>query len=203
MAKRILSIALALVLALGLFVPAMAVEAEVNPNAPIITRQPVAPSIMLSGNNLVLEIQAALPEGADGDISVAWYMATIAIELDSGWQSELVGTGIRIEIPASAFVSYFISSDIPMGNFVVYAVVTNTFLDEDEQTQTASIKSNEVSVTVMPRPDHAFMMLPTIFSSFFGDFTWPLFPIWIIPAIFVTLFFLPINLYVLFYNLFN
>lgn len=101
--KRMLSIALALVLALGLVVPAMAAETEAaNPNAPVITRQPNIPARVRSNGNFVLEVQAELPEGTTSELSFTWFHygpADAPQEWDvTQWQE--FASGARVEVDA-------------------------------------------------------------------------------------------------------
>jgi len=123
--KRILAIALALALGLALFAP-MA-SAAVDPNAPIITKQPKLFTIKRAGQDIVLEVEASLPEGSDGVLSYAWY--------DYDWQEEgkirpPVATGAKLQIT---------DQDYAWTNYWLVAI--NTYTDDDGATQTAYTQS--------------------------------------------------------------
>ena len=97
MAKRTLSIALALVLALGLFIPAIAAETEaVNPYAPVITQQPS--EHIRAGDIIVLEAWAELPQGVEGELEFIWYAYNHEFS-----HRQQVGSGARIEVDTSIF----------------------------------------------------------------------------------------------------
>ena len=194
--KRMLSIALVIVLGLALFIPTMAAETEeTNPNAPIITRQPSAPSLILAGNSLLLEVQAELPEGVEGELSFSWYMTALFI------YPELVGTDAQVEIPASVFIQYTVDVQLfPRGGFNFYVVVTNTFADEYGQEQTASVTSNEVRLNAAPRTHHIFLALWNLLGPVWR---WFLMPLWIPIATLIAIMFFPVNLRARLFNLFN
>jgi len=134
--KRVLSIALACVIALALFVPAIATETA-NPNAPIITRQPNRPArpYVRAGNNLDLSVQAVLPQGVEGALSFEWF------ELGN---DEPIATGASVLIPTSRDMVTITSSI----NWYIYAVITNTYIDEDGVEQAISVTSNMVVAVV-------------------------------------------------------
>ena len=142
MTKRLLGVGLVLVLALGLFVPAGATEAP-NPNAPVITRQPSVRPITFAGDPLVLEIQAELPEGVEGELSFAWFVEG---------REEPIATGARVTIPTlTEEVVYFLRHESVVLDLRIYVVVTNTYVDDDGEEQTASTTSNVVDTRIIHR----------------------------------------------------
>ena len=182
--KRILSFALALVLGAGLLVPAVANE-PVDPNAPIITKQPTAPLTILTGRMLTLEVQAQLPEDKQGTLSYAWYY----INNETNNEAELIGTGARIEIPTSSLGiddPEVLGSEIffPGGLFDFFVVVTNTYIDDEGQEQTASITSDSVIFLVVFRPIDVI----TVFGDIYSSLDAPLNRVALFPIIFVAFF---------------
>jgi len=114
-AKRVLSIALALLLGVGLLVPG--VSAAADPNAPVITKVPEFPASVRLGERFVVEIEAALPDGVNGIITYAWYLSGATLP------NTLLGTGPRLEQQ--------ITPDIASatGYVRIRVVVTNTWID--------------------------------------------------------------------------
>jgi len=142
MAKRILSIALALALGLALLIPAMAVE-PADPYAPIITRQPgefLSFDMFTSGSKLNLMVDAQLPADVTGTLSYVWY------EMSS---DEPVATGQAVTITADYIDDGGIFKVFAFCEY--YAIVTNTYIDEDDAEQTASVQSDAVSITILNR----------------------------------------------------
>ena len=139
--KRLLCIALSLVLCAALLVPATA--ASDDPNAPVITQQPVGNDIIRLNDTLELSVQAHAPNG--GTLSYAWYAAEGASNLEE----KLVVTGSTMRIPITKDL---IQKYLRFGYFVFcefYVVVTNTYVDEDGNTKTASIKSDSLTVVII------------------------------------------------------
>jgi len=146
--KRILAIALALVLGLALFAPVA--SAADDPNAPIITKQPTKSNgtfYLQAGKALQLDVEATPPEGSQGTLSYAWY--------DYNWQqgdtAPPVATGASVTIPTSEDMvlkvfeeSGRISSSSAI--FIYCVVVTNTWLDDEQVPQSTSRRSDIVSV---------------------------------------------------------
>ena len=165
--KRFLGIALAFVLALGLFVPAVAVEAgETNPMAPIITHQPNAGLRIIAarvGSDITLRVRAALPEGVEGELSFAWFQY--------GYD-EPFATGAQATIEFSMELR-----EVHFGLLSFYVVVTNTYLDDEGQEQTVSVTSQTTDVAY-------FHTIPSYISNqwnvhrlLFGWLFFPLLPL--------------------------
>ena len=94
--KRILAVLITLTLGLALLAPAALASEAVDPNAPIITRQPSVPAIVRIGRTLTLELQAQLPEGAQGELSVVWHgFGSSAIN------DTIVADGASVTIPTA------------------------------------------------------------------------------------------------------
>jgi len=138
--KRILAIVLALALGLAVFATGVAAE---DPYAPIITMQPKAEkTVVQAGKELKLEVQAMPPVGAEGILTYEWYESSAAGD-------RLVATSANAIIPISKAMldnwsekyNYYFSLNY-------YVVVTNTWRDDAEQEQTASISSDTVNISV-------------------------------------------------------
>ena len=135
--KRILSIALALVLALVLFVPALAQENDTPPEIdrrPIITREPAPPASVRVGDVLRLSIEAELPEGDDGELRYEWFVG----ERTSPESREPV-------LEVGAFRP--MADDRPV--ISVRVVVTNRWTDDEGRHQRASVE-REMEVELRP-----------------------------------------------------
>jgi len=144
--KRVLCIALALLLGAALFAPA--VSAEADSNAPVITKQPnVANTIMFTGNELKLEIEVSLPAGSNGTLSVAWY--------DYDWQpgdeAQPVATGEKATIIVP-HVNMFTPDglSIVMNGINYYAVATHSYVDDEGQELVAIQKSDRINIDAFP-----------------------------------------------------
>jgi len=140
--KRILSIALALLLALALLAPMAFAEDETDPNAPVIDVQPQEIGGVKVGKTFTLTVQARLPEGVDGTLSYQWINAASGTSIATGTSATLTAVfgenGIGdddLENPLYS-TSYY------------YVVVTNTY-EEGGVTKTASTQSETVTVTVI------------------------------------------------------
>jgi len=162
--KRILSIALALLLGLALFAPG--VSAEADPNAPIITRQPKPLVIMFAGNTLNLEVVASLPAGSNGTLRIDWY--------DYDWQpgdeTQPVATGAKAAIPIEVSQYNLIDSpDVSTMEINYYAVLTNTYTDGEGNIQIVSVKSDPVEVTII-QPLRKVLSDLRDFSAYYGTF---------------------------------
>ena len=145
--KRVLSIALALLLGLAVLAP-MASAAD-DPNAPVITKQPCNPYnrsatlFLQAGNAFHLEVEAALPEGSQGTLSYAWY--------DYNWQpgdtSPPVATGASVDIHTTEDTVIAGGVRLSFATIIDYCVVaTNTWLDDEQVQQSASRRSDIVQV---------------------------------------------------------
>jgi len=161
--KRLLSIALALLLGLAVLAP-MASAADDPAYAPIITVQPKSQVTMFTGNDLVLEVEAELPEGIEGTLSYEWYCYS------SRSGTTKVGTDAKLVLPITKNMLY----DITQLEYRIYAMVTNTYNDDEGQNQTASTKSNSCTATVGLRlGDFIVSYLGVFFQK--GMLTWLLF----------------------------
>ena len=162
--KRFLSLALALVLGLAMFIPAFAADA-VDPNAPIITKQPGKNAIgffLKAGEDLELEVTAQLPEGIEGELSYAWYDWN---DYNRGNEAKPVAIGEKVTILTSENMVVNEESppkSISVKEFAYCVVVTNTYVDAGNVEQTASICSEPVVVSL-------FLPLGSIFSSIWND----------------------------------
>jgi len=144
--KRLLSIALALVLGLGLLVPAFA-AAEIDPNAPIILRQPNEAAFLFIGDTLRLTVEARLPQGSEGTLSFAWYY----YEPEFDEEPKAIGAGQNLTL---AITHDFFYGDATPEERAMYAgkiyhfyvVVTNDFTDEDGQLQSVPVQSESAEV---------------------------------------------------------
>jgi len=125
--KKLVSVLLAVLVAAGVFVPAMA-AGEAASNAPILTwvhSNPTSPDNRIArGETLVLEISAELPEGSQGELSYKW-LAGDSLE-------KLVGIGPQLELVID---NELIS---PPWNPSIYVrvEVTNTYTDENGEERT-------------------------------------------------------------------
>jgi len=133
--KRLLCavLCLALCCAMGVFAVA---EDEVDPYAPVITKQPKEFSSVRAGKSTTLEVQACLPDGVDGMLSYAWYE-----KMDP---TQPLSTSANAEIstlPEDLGTSY-------ADNKYYCVVVTNTFIDEEGQERTASATSKTARVFI-------------------------------------------------------
>jgi len=119
--KRVLSIALTLLLGFALLAPG--VMAEANPNAPIVIAAPPEEIRRNIGETLVLEVEAKLPEGVQGELSYEWSTTYNPF-------AEPIGAGPKLTwtIPEDA------------GTYHVFSVkITNTYVDGEGETQTAFV----------------------------------------------------------------
>jgi len=155
--KRFLSIALAVMLGVGLFIPTLANGVMMGgPNAPVIIKQPTKNyrSIYIqAGNALNLDALAALPAGAEqGTLSYDWY--------DYNWQpgdtTLPIATSASVSIPTTKDMLFDLSRadkiasrGAPLAHYRYCVVVTNTWLDDEQVQQTASMKSDVVEVILV------------------------------------------------------
>ena len=116
--KRLLAILLAVLLGLAVLAP-MASAAGDPAYAPIITKQPKEQVTIFTGKDLVLEVEAKLPDGAPGTLSYEWYRDDYGV----------VGTNAKLVYPVKDDrtdnyygMKYYFSRPF-------YAVVTNTYTD--------------------------------------------------------------------------
>jgi len=128
--KRLLAAVLAVVLAFGLIIPAMA--SQTNPNAPAVTwvQRPDGPVDV--GDTVVFEVAAQLPAGVQGQLSFAWYIVGMSpIQLP-------IATEPRLEFSAPR-----------MGGFPLRVVVTNTYINAQGQQRTATTQMDTtVAITL-------------------------------------------------------
>jgi len=169
--KRILSVVLALVLGLGLFLPVMAFSPAPNPNAPIITQQPGGTLTALywrADDDLILEVQAAPPTGMQGTLSFEWF----DVVWTSDSEAEPIATGARAVIPTTTMLTDFNEYvDSGLSGIMAYwffcVVVTNTYIDDDGEEQTAFVRSDIIEVRL-------FANIPAAWRAFWT--MWPPFP---------------------------
>jgi hypothetical protein len=143
--KRLLAIALALLLGLGLLAP-MA-SAAGDPNAPIITKQPKKDVYVRAGQDITLEIAAKLPDGVNGTLQYIW--STDMID-SAGEKVQFDNSKAKIVIPTSKDgpKGYWRTETNCMKKFTFWVTVVNTYTDADGNTQEASVRSDMVPVMV-------------------------------------------------------
>ena len=139
--KRLLCILLGLVLCTALLVPSAA--ASNDPNAPVITQQPVKIESVHLNETLELSVQAYAENG--GTLSYAWY--DIDWTPDSKEKPIATGATMRLPITKGLIQDYFRVGYIVSAEFCV--VVTNTYVDENGSTKTASVKSDPVDIIIV------------------------------------------------------
>jgi len=148
--------------------------------APIITKQPKEQVTIFTGKDLVLDVEAELPDGVEGTLSYEWYYRN-----DEVGRKE-VGTGAKLVFP--------ITKDIVPNRYTqlehkFFAVVTNTYIDAEGQEQTASIQSNFCLVNTSLRPVETLSKdLRYLFVE--GDLVWMLL---MHPELLIGLLFTPIS----------
>ena len=76
--RKLLALLLALTLAVGLALPALA-EGETNP-APVFTKSLPKYTLAQTGDTLVLEAKAELPDGVNAELQYRWYTTGITFE---------------------------------------------------------------------------------------------------------------------------
>jgi len=133
--KRIISIVLVLLLGMMLFVPATA-----SSTAPVITRHPVGGGTYTVDNTIVLDVQARLPAGSDGEMTVEWF---------HGNRRVATGRVGRIRVTQNMIPTGSLSNTIR-----ITAVVTHTYI-ADGQVRTASTRSRAAEVRVVSCPQDA------------------------------------------------
>ncbi|MDR2686256.1 MAG: hypothetical protein LBB75_00765 [Oscillospiraceae bacterium] len=124
--KRVLSIALALLLGLGLVVPSAALTSGSYP--PVFKRLVLTPSLVFVGDTLTVEVIAEVPAGVDGVLSYAWYDFPLNSNITD---RDPIATGSKFE--------WVMTEDMlkPAGSYnYIYVVVTNTYTDENGEVQT-------------------------------------------------------------------
>jgi len=152
MAKRVLSILLAMALGLGLLVPAFAMEDELpgeafaaqeQSYAPIITKQP---SARANGSySITLEVEACLPEGVTGELQYRWYF------YKSMFSSYIVATQASavIDIERTTIDNYCNLEDVVshlLAEPVYYAEITNVYEDDEGNIVSARTRSEGIRV---------------------------------------------------------
>ena len=157
--KRVLSITLALVLALALLIPAAAADDSLY--IPIITRQPAGGLIdgmnfMRPGSDISLSVSALEPVGG-GTLSYAWY----DYDWQEGDQTAPVATGAAATIATSKDMFDDPAAGMSIGSYLkelTYCVViTNTYTDGDGEEQTAFVKSELAEYTLVTDTLSAFL----------------------------------------------
>jgi len=147
--KRVLSVMLVIVLGLALLVPVMASEATESANAPVITRQPAGPSFLFSGLDFVLEAEAELPEGVEGELHFFWFEASSGMLLGFGPRVTVstAFTDIWRRLDLSTFDMARMLDEITLRHYVV---VVNNYYDEYGRLQRAETTSEITSTMLMP-----------------------------------------------------
>jgi len=107
--------------------------------APIITKQPKAQVTIFTGNDLILEVEAKLPDGVEGELSYQWGSHRLG----------LVGTDAKLIYPITWYTTSNYSGMPYHFQDDFHVVVTDTYIDEDGEVQTVSVKSNACRVTIV------------------------------------------------------
>jgi len=151
--KRILSILLSLALGLAFALPAGAAEpVKGGPFAPIITKEPAVtnePSLSILrmfrvGDTIILETEADLPEGADGELSYAWYDYAYPDFV----RGEPLATGQRVELVLTNDMVDTLGSGISF--CYLRLVVSNTYVDENSEGQIAC-ETRDIYIEAFPQ----------------------------------------------------
>ena len=154
--KRILCIALTLALGLALFAPG--VSAADDPNAPVITQPlPTAQVYTRVGLNLRLNVRAQLPEGVEGTLSYAWWYEESG--RDNTWTQIASATDENLVMKMTMDMLFTDQKRVINHERVFRVVVTNTYIDEAGNEQTASATS-ETTVTLLFGVIEFFALLP-------------------------------------------
>ncbi|MCL2530959.1 MAG: hypothetical protein FWE40_02225 [Oscillospiraceae bacterium] len=173
--KKMLSVVLAMVLALVLFVPAFAAEqTQVSPNAPIITQQPRTFFNVRPGDSVDLNIAAELPPDAEGELSIVWFR---------------VFADRSFPFAHGATATYTTPAWDLTYSVEIYAVVTNT----DGDGQTASVRSLTVRITAMAR---TWDFVREVWTYNFVYYPWWQWPIRFMIALFFTVVFVPVSMFI-------
>jgi len=146
MAKRLLALALALVMALGLF----AIAATANNNAPRITQAPTGVIVLVSGDEYTLRANAVIPQGgARGTLTYEWQIAPRNLTGSIRWQT--IGTGQNFVFSSRNNTSIpVVFGDNALWGEYLRVVVTNTFTQGGVQ-QTAYTASEPFNIQVFSR----------------------------------------------------
>ena len=147
--KRILCIALTLVLGLGLLLPATAAE-PVDPYAPIITKQPTGPTYAWLGDTFTLEVEAKLPAGIQGELRYNWVYYWTSENGDTHNWSHSPYTGITMTADENK-LEVAVSEDLipqPFASIHCYAQVWYEYEDAFGVTQCPYAVSDTVSVLI-------------------------------------------------------
>ena len=152
--KRMFSILLAACFLAGLGIPTMAAgEADVDSYAPIFIGS--GHNLAIIGRRFNTEALVRLPAGTGGTLSVAWYL-----------DDKLVATGTKLDIR--------VTEDMyPRVTFRV--VATNTYVDQDGQTQTASAEKYISENIEKPAPWYEYLFYGFILvlaAPFYAIFAW-------------------------------
>jgi hypothetical protein len=188
--KRVLSVLLALALGVALVVSAGAIWILNAPYAPIITLLPQMPDIINVGDKLILEVEAELPEGVDGELSYAWYK-----HFDPPAHNNPISTESKLELTVTSNMLTRIGSSY---YFPLTVVAINTYTNENNEVRFAYAcedwkinvnyegpwwaKGLEGLVGMLPQ----FTLLNNIFDFLFGSAIWG--------SIFVGFLFMPLFL---------
>jgi len=134
--KRILAIALALVLGLALFAPGVSAA-----DAPVITKQPMEKTTIQTGQTLRLEVEAKLPDGATGELSVVWHAYDWPYGIDTGPLA--TGAALAYKIPVAML------GGNTSRNYHFYAKITGTYVDQGGITRTVDMESKSTKVLIL------------------------------------------------------
>ena len=136
--KRILAIALILALGLALFAPGVGAA---DPYAPVITKQPIEKTAIRTGETLRLEVEAKLPDGVTGDLSVTWHAYDWPYGIDTGPLA--TGAALEYKIPVSMLMGS------TSHNYHFYAKITGTYVDQGGITRTVNMESKSTKVLIL------------------------------------------------------
>ena len=152
--KRILSTLLAVLLGLALLAPMASAATAGDPAyAPIITKQPKAQATVFTNKDLVLEVEAKLPDGAPGTLSYEWYRNGYKID----------GNDAKLIYPITD--SLITKWDAFNVTNEFHVKVTNTYFDETSEEQTVSVESNTSTVRIVMRLGSFLQYLSEMFMT--------------------------------------
>jgi len=119
---------------------------EGGPNAPVITKQPQMLAFVYESETLRLTIDARLPTGIDGELSIAWY----DYDWQEGDEAPPVATGANLVLPIPIDERSVMYYDFAEKTFRYCAVVTNTYINGEGEAQSAFVKSMTGEVIILP-----------------------------------------------------
>ncbi|MCL2106788.1 MAG: hypothetical protein FWH26_07030 [Oscillospiraceae bacterium] len=116
-----------------------AAAAPPDPYAPIITKAPSFPAVVYVGDTIRWEVEAALPDGVEGEMSYAWYNYG-----STRGAYGLIATGPKLELD----IINEMREGYSRPTMRITIVVTNTYTDEfgEEKTASTTIESEEMSL---------------------------------------------------------